>query len=130
MVNGAQQTGGSTGGATKGDPKHFATTYSAPKIGVTQYRRTSAMIRINDTDSYVVDLFRVKGGDKHEFSFHTGEANAPSVTGLDLVSKTGSYLSADIPSIAEPVSYTHLDGRLLQRIPTWRNGTMIRIPVS
>lgn len=61
------------------------------------YRRTSAMIRIDDSSSYIVDLFRVAGGNKHEFSFHAGESvdNNASVTGLNLTNQSGTYDGPD-----------------------------------
>ena len=34
------------------------------------YRRTVALIKISDTDVYVVDLFRVKGGKTHDYMLH------------------------------------------------------------
>jgi hypothetical protein len=39
--------------------------------GVTSvYRRTVAMVDISPTDYYLLDLFRVKGGWQHDYSFH------------------------------------------------------------
>ncbi|MBM4112801.1 MAG: hypothetical protein FJ253_05410, partial [Phycisphaerae bacterium] len=38
--------------------------------GVTMYRRTIALVRIDDQDSYVVDIFRVKGGERYDFMLH------------------------------------------------------------
>lgn len=35
-----------------------------------QYRRTTAQITVDENDSYVVDFFRVDGGQDHHFSFH------------------------------------------------------------
>ncbi|MFC6800058.1 heparinase II/III family protein [Haladaptatus sp. DYSN1] len=37
-----------------------------------QYERTTAQVTIDDENSYVVDFFRVDGGDDHIFSFHGG----------------------------------------------------------
>lgn len=56
-----------------------------------QYRRTSAMIQIDEENSYIVDLFRVSGGTKHEFSFHAAEG-AVTVDGLSLTEQaSGTY---------------------------------------
>ena len=91
-------------------PKHFDSTdfvklfdidakvYTATE----QYRRTTAMIKIDDANSYVVDLFRVKGGSDHRYSFHSANGTV-STSGLDLVSQTdgngnyvGSYAGANV----------------------------------
>lgn len=34
------------------------------------YRRTIALVRIGETDSYVVDIFRVRGGSVHDYMLH------------------------------------------------------------
>ncbi|SEP28815.1 Heparinase II/III-like protein [Halogranum amylolyticum] len=34
------------------------------------YRRATAQVTVDDSDSYIVDFFRVQGGDDHHFSFH------------------------------------------------------------
>lgn len=67
------------------------------------YRRTTAMIKVDDDNSYVVDFFRVRGGDEHLFSFHSAEGTV-TTEGLRLVpqqddsgSYIGSYAGADIP---------------------------------
>jgi len=61
------------------------------------YRRTTAMIRIDEESSYVVDFFRVDGGDDHQFSFHGAEGEL-STDGLDLFEQsTGTYAGRDIP---------------------------------
>lgn len=49
------------------------------------YRRTSAMIKIDEGNSYVVDFFRVAGGSKHCYSFHAAEQNGIAVSGLNLI---------------------------------------------
>ncbi|EJN61257.1 heparinase II/III domain-containing protein [Halogranum rubrum] len=36
----------------------------------TQYRRTTGQVTVDAENSYVVDFFRVDGGDDHHFSFH------------------------------------------------------------
>jgi hypothetical protein len=35
--------------------------------GVSMYRRTIGLVKIDDIDSYVVDIFRVRGGSTHDF---------------------------------------------------------------
>jgi len=62
----------------------------------TDYRRTSAMIRVDAENSYVVDFFKVAGGDDHVFSFHGAEGSTV-VEGLDLVAQdSGTYAGTDI----------------------------------
>lgn len=34
------------------------------------YRRTLALVRLGDGDSYLVDIFRVKGGQRHDYMLH------------------------------------------------------------
>lgn len=53
------------------------------------YRRSVAMIKVNDTDFYAVDFFRVQGGSEHLYSFH-GAEGVVTVEGLDLISQTDS----------------------------------------
>ncbi len=61
------------------------------------YRRMTAMIRIDDDHSYLVDLFRVAGGEDHLFSFHGAEGPVETA-GLDLVPQaSGTYAGEDVP---------------------------------
>jgi hypothetical protein len=39
--------------------------------GVSMYRRTVALVRIDDRDTYVVDIFRVKGGATSDYLLHS-----------------------------------------------------------
>ena len=50
---------------------------------VRDYRRTLAMVDVSQTASYLVDFFRVDGGDDHVMSFHAGEGDV-STAGIDL----------------------------------------------
>ena len=66
------------------------------------YRRSSAMIKIDDDSSYIVDFFRVSGGTKHCYSFHAAEQNGIATSGLNLVKQAdadgnyiGTYAGAD-----------------------------------
>lgn len=43
-----------------------------------QYRRTTAQIAVDENDSYVVDCFRVDGGQDHHFSFHGAQTTSHS----------------------------------------------------
>lgn len=78
----------------------------APEVysAVSDYRRTTAMVTVDDERSYLVDLFRVRGGSEHVFSFHTAEG-AASVDGVRLTDQDGgSYAGADIdpPDPSDP----------------------------
>ncbi|MBW7452562.1 heparinase II/III family protein [Paenibacillus sepulcri] len=60
------------------------------------YKRTTAMVRIDETNSYLVDFFRVKGGSEHHFSFHAAEGPVTAV-GLNLTPQAaGTYAGPDI----------------------------------
>ncbi|MDA0745127.1 MAG: heparinase II/III family protein [bacterium] len=39
-------------------------------VNLGRYRRTIALVKINATDIYVVDIFRVKGGTTHDYMLH------------------------------------------------------------
>ncbi|HCU35463.1 MAG TPA: hypothetical protein DGT21_08385 [Armatimonadetes bacterium] len=60
------------------------------------YRRQYAMIDIDGADSYLVDLFRVKGGSEHHYSFHSAEGDVLT-EGLTLTAQpTGTLAGEDI----------------------------------
>lgn len=61
------------------------------------YNRTSALIKISDSDFYVLDHFRVKGGSSHHFSFHAAEGPVQT-HGLSLTAQNeGTYAGVDVP---------------------------------
>jgi hypothetical protein len=82
------------------DPLHFdagdmvqLTDVNAPKAYRSknaEYRRTSAMIKVDSKNFYVVDFFRVKGGNDHHFSFHGAEGTV-TVEGLNLVPQADAF---------------------------------------
>lgn len=88
------------------EPKHYDDSSMVKLIDVEApkpypqtdlYKRTSAMIRVDDLHSYVVDFFRVRGGDDHHFSFHGAEGQV-TTEGLNLVPQSGgSYAGEDVP---------------------------------
>lgn len=88
-----------------GTPYHFDSTdrvklldVETPKVydSTSMYRRTTAMIQVDDANSYAVDFFRVKGGDDHVFSFHSYEGTV-ATEGLKLVSqKGGTYAGENV----------------------------------
>ena len=72
--------------------------------GTQDYRRTLAVIDLSETESYLVDIFRVEGGTDHVLSFHAGEGEV-TVDGLEMVGQQGgTYASPEIPF------GTHYDG--------------------
>ncbi|GAA3406310.1 carbohydrate binding domain-containing protein [Paenibacillus hodogayensis] len=87
------------------DPKHFDDSgmvklidVEAPKVypQTELYKRTTAMVKIDEANSYAVDFFRVKGGSDHHFSFHGAEGTA-TATGLNMVAQpTGTYAGPDV----------------------------------
>lgn len=87
------------------DPKHFDDSewvklldVEAPKVypQTELYKRTTAMVRIDASNSYAVDFFRVKGGSDHHFSFHGAEGDAV-VDGLTMTAQpTGTYAGPNV----------------------------------
>ncbi|MBR2180832.1 MAG: Ig-like domain-containing protein, partial [Oscillospiraceae bacterium] len=68
------------------------------------YRRTLVTVEVNDNDSYVVDFFRVKGGNDHLFSFHVaGDTIAETSLNLGEV-EPGSYADTEWPYGEDPNS--------------------------
>lgn len=73
----------------------IAATGSYPQTSA--YRRATALIDVDDDNAYLVDVFRVVGGQDHVFSFHGAEGPA-TADGLNLVAQpTGTYAGPDIP---------------------------------
>ena len=68
------------------------------------YRRTLAMIDVSPTESYLIDFFRVNGGNDPIMSFHAGEGDV-SIQGIDLTpQEKGTYAG-------KTISFgTHYDG--------------------
>jgi hypothetical protein len=61
------------------------------------YRRAYAMVDISEHDSYLVDIFRIKGGEEHHYSFHSLEGEVET-EGLKLVPQmTGTLAGPDVP---------------------------------
>ncbi|MDF2668250.1 MAG: bacterial Ig-like protein [Paenibacillus sp.] len=67
------------------------------------YKRTTAMVRVDDTNSYTIDFFRIKGGNDHHFSFHGAEGTV-ATSGLNLTPQSsGSYAGANVEYGDRPV---------------------------
>jgi len=59
-----------------------------------KYGRTTALIRIDEENSYIADFFAVKGGSAHTYCFHPAESSALTTAGLRFVKQTdenGNY---------------------------------------
>ncbi len=60
------------------------------------YRRTVALVDVSETNSYVVDVFRARGGSNHRLSYH-GPAQTATLTGISLVKQqTGTFASPEV----------------------------------
>jgi hypothetical protein len=60
------------------------------------YRRTLAKVDVSASESYLVDVFRVVGGDHHVLSFHSGDGTV-TIEGLELQpQKEGTYAGTEI----------------------------------
>ncbi|MBE6911917.1 MAG: hypothetical protein E7473_05275 [Ruminococcaceae bacterium] len=105
----------------RGTPLHFDDTELVKLMDVDAkevypqtdiYRRSVIMIKIDDQISYGIDFFRIKGGDKHEYSLHTTSDEVFEVKGLGAVEKqtdengnyVGTLASPDYPYGEDPVS--------------------------
>ncbi|HBE12542.1 MAG TPA: hypothetical protein DCY74_00085, partial [Clostridiales bacterium] len=49
------------------------------------YARTVATVKISESDAYILDFFRVKGGSQHKYSFHVTQTKDVRAEGLNLV---------------------------------------------
>ena len=68
------------------------------------YRRTLVTVDIDEKDSYIVDFFRILGGDDHLFSFHVA-GDTVSETSLTLgEEQPGSYADPNWPYGEDPNS--------------------------
>ncbi|MFC4440322.1 heparinase II/III family protein [Halostagnicola sp. GCM10023398] len=78
---------------------------------VDEYRRTTAMIRVDEENSYAVDFFDVKGGDDHLFSFHGTKSSNVATTGLNLVDQeSGTYAGSDVPFASQSYNESRGNG--------------------
>lgn len=83
--------------------------------GIKEYTRTMFLVgggSSTDSNAYVIDIFRVKGGHDHVFSFH-GPPGRVTTNGLQLqAQEKGTYAGEDIPKGAKaagfPVGYSFL----------------------
>lgn len=116
MVDGKTQE---TNGEIRGNLLHFDDSGAVQLMDVdanyvypstTQYRRSVILVRIDAERSYAVDLFRVRGGNSHLYSFHAASNAIKATEGLDLTpqmengSYQGSYAGIDVPYGPDPNS--------------------------
>ena len=106
--------------AYTGTPLHFDST---PRVKVIDtecpavydqteiYRRTLVAVAVDDTVSYTLDLFRVKGGSRHTYSLHSQSYMGYRTEGLELVPQVdekgdyvGTYAGAEVPYGPDPNS--------------------------
>ncbi len=65
--------------------------------GLQTYRRTVALVDVDENNSYVLDVFRARGGRNHRLSWH-GAAETAQVTGIELVGQEGgTFAGPDVP---------------------------------
>jgi hypothetical protein len=72
---------------------------SAPRVypQTDCYRRTTALVDVDETASYAVDVFRVAGGSRHDYSFHGAEGDL-TTQGLSLDPQaSGTYAGPTVP---------------------------------
>lgn len=71
------------------------------------FDRTSALIRINESDSYIIDLFRVDAKNEnaeYQYNFHTTEINSANtlltgLSGAQQVSSPGGYANETLKNV-------------------------------
>ncbi len=75
------------------------------------YRRTVAMIDIDERDSYLVDIFRVVGGKQHDYSFHGMPWANVEFEGVEPGEpRAGTVAGEDVPFGQRPESDYHGSG--------------------
>ena len=105
-------------GIYSGNPLHFDSTDRVGIIdveasgvydAVENYRRTAVSVAASDEVSYTVDFFRVKGGNKHTYSFHTQSYMGYTTDDFELVPQIdtdgnyiGTYAGIDVLYGADP----------------------------
>ena len=70
---------------------------------VQEYKRTVVMVKVDEDNSYMVDFFRVLGGEQHTYSFHAQSHGALPLEGLDVELQvnekgelSGTYAGVDV----------------------------------
>ncbi|MDA0746237.1 MAG: heparinase II/III family protein [bacterium] len=78
-----------------------------------EYRRTNALVRLPGGNSYVVDFFRVKGGQRHQYSFHCNGSLVSAHPGESVEEEIEwlSNLRSATLETANPFTWEHRDIR-------------------
>jgi len=63
---------------------------SGAYTSASEYKRTTAMIKISDTEHYLVDFFNVTGGTNHNYVLHGAETSGVVTSGLEIQKQTGA----------------------------------------
>jgi len=94
----------------EGDGVSAAEVYAGkPYPQTSLYQRTIAMIDTSEKDSYIVDIFRVKGGEHHMYSLHGPEGDVET-EGLNLVEQPkGTLAGEDVEPYADLGFMKHRD---------------------
>jgi len=68
------------------------------------YRRTTALIDVSEEDSYLLDIFRVRGGTQHDWCYHGPPLPEFAIAGGELgpVQEKGTLAGEDVPYGAKP----------------------------
>ncbi len=79
---------------------------------VSLYRRTSALVDISPSDSYLLDIFRVRGGAQHDWSFHGPPFPEFTVAGGEpgQMQETGTLAGPQVPFGEDPRRHVQVDG--------------------
>lgn len=100
-----------------GYPRHFDHTDRVQLMDVDgadaypqtdEYQRTTAMINADDDASYVVDVFRVDGGDDHHYSFHGMTSHGVETDGLDLEAQDGGTYEGENVGFGDGGHFSYL----------------------
>lgn len=124
-------------GIYTGQPLHFDVTDNVKLIDTESsasydqtdiYRRTAVTIAANEDVAYTLDFFRVKGGNKHTYSFHSQSYEAFFTDDIVLTPQTnekgeyvGTYAGPDVPYGPDPNSTDSVtaDETMYPRGYTW-----------
>ncbi len=118
LIDDLRQTGANNGGQITlfaCEPPVRVTEVTAPEAydSADSYRRTVALVDVSETDSYVLDLFRARGGRNHRLSYH-GPAQTAAIQGVSLVTQpTGTFAGSDVALAelpGEDETITHTSG--------------------
>ncbi len=85
------------------------------------YRRTTALVDLSATDFYVCDIFRVKGGSRHDWLFHGPPYQGFSIEGVNLSEpRAGTLAGPDVELGAIPEGYQRSGYQWLHSVQSGR----------